>query len=223
MSPRNSPEAICSLLEATNSHHIVSQASLASLISKVRAELDSKLYALQVDELPSLTSVFPTLADGGVDTKIEPYPTTGKPHHPDDLVVYIHSSGSTGHPKPVPQMQKQVLNWCCSGTLTNAIIIVRDLGVFVSYPRKRARPRDSMGRRTSSDISYHWVLHAVVRPTSQWTWCRYVYSASSLISSRTEPEECPGNGSCNWVHWNHHSPRVHRGKRAQTTSKFARC
>lgn len=223
MSPRNSPEAICSLLEVTNSHHIISQTSLAPLISKVRAELHSKQCTLQVDELPSLTSVFPTLADGGVDTEIEPYPNSGKPHHPDDLVVYIHSSGSTGHPKPVPQRQKQVLNWCCSGAPTNIIHIILNSGVFASYYRERTRPRDSVGCWTSSNIPYHWILHAVVRPISQRLWRRYVYPTSSRISNRTEPEECLGNGSCNRIHGNNYSSRVHRGERIQTISTFTWC
>ncbi|KAF7794887.1 hypothetical protein EIP86_006030 [Pleurotus ostreatoroseus] len=99
------------MLEQSNSHCIISQSSLSPIISKVLAEMKTKQYALQVDELPSLYLVFPTL-DGGVDTAVDPFPASGKPHHPDDLVMYIHSSGSTGFPKPIPQKQKQVLDWC---------------------------------------------------------------------------------------------------------------
>lgn len=112
------------MLEKTNAHRVVSQPSLAPLISKVREELDSKQFALQVDELPSLQSVFPTLADGGVDTEVVPYPASSKPHDPEDIVLYIHSSGSTGFPKPVPQRQKQVLNWCDAGTQPDEAVIL---------------------------------------------------------------------------------------------------
>ncbi|KAJ3525806.1 hypothetical protein NM688_g8348 [Phlebia brevispora] len=117
MSPRNSPEAIYSMLEKTNSHRVVSQSSLAPLISKVRGLTEADSYTLQVDEMPSLQSVFPFL-ETGIDTDVEPYPASSRPHHPDDLVVYIHSSGSTGYPKPIPQRQKQVLNWCSSAVIT---------------------------------------------------------------------------------------------------------
>ena len=102
------------MLEKVASHRILSQSSLAPLTSKVLAEMESKGYILHVDDLPALVSVFPSLGASGVDTEVELYPSSGKPHDPDDLVLYIHSSGSTGFPKPIPQRQKQTLNWCCS-------------------------------------------------------------------------------------------------------------
>lgn len=103
------------MLEKTSSHHIISQASLAPLIAKVRAELDSKHHALRVDELPTLHSIFPFLAEGGIDDDVKPYPASSKPFDMNDVALYIHSSGSTGHPKPIPQRHTAVLDWCCSG------------------------------------------------------------------------------------------------------------
>ena len=32
-----------------------------------------------------------------------------------DICTYIHSSGSTGYPKPIPQRHRQSLDWCLSG------------------------------------------------------------------------------------------------------------
>ncbi|KZT19307.1 hypothetical protein NEOLEDRAFT_976969 [Neolentinus lepideus HHB14362 ss-1] len=30
----------------------------------------------------------------------------------DDICMYLHSSGSTGFPKAIPQMNKAILDWC---------------------------------------------------------------------------------------------------------------
>ncbi|KAF9814140.1 hypothetical protein IEO21_05278 [Rhodonia placenta] len=113
MSPRNSPPAVASMMERTRCRHIISQSTFAALTDAVCATLpygDS----VRVDNLPPLIDVFPSLA-ASVDTPAKSsgaYPSSGRISAPDDIVLYLHSSGSTGHPKPIPQTNKTLLHWC---------------------------------------------------------------------------------------------------------------
>ena len=101
------------MLEKTKSHHVISQPALAPLIMKTRTLLNADNYALRAEELPDLYKIFPTLADAS--DFVIPYPA--RPTRPtmDEICVYIHSSGSTGFPKPIPQAHRQVLDWSTSG------------------------------------------------------------------------------------------------------------
>ena len=69
------------MLEKTDSHFVISQPTLAPLIAKVRAELDSKQYTLRVDELPDLYATFPTL--NSEPDVVEAYPSSGKQYSMD--------------------------------------------------------------------------------------------------------------------------------------------
>ena len=103
------------MLEKTGCHRILSQPSLDHLIHQVKEELDMQNYALQVDELPALYDIFPSLSASADSSPPEPYPAAPA-HHPDDLVMYIHSSGSTGFPKPIPFTQRLMIQWVNSST-----------------------------------------------------------------------------------------------------------
>lgn len=116
MSPRNSAPAVINMLEATSCHRIISQPDLAPLVSGVKAQLDEKQYELKVDDLPSLTQIFPDIHDGGCVAPCIPYPRSSKPHDMEDIVLYLHSSGSTGLPRAIPQRHINILHWCNSGT-----------------------------------------------------------------------------------------------------------
>ncbi|KZT70541.1 acetyl-CoA synthetase-like protein [Daedalea quercina L-15889] len=111
MSPRNSAPAIASMLERIQCHRIVSQPAFDGLIASTRAALPSD-YAIQIDEAPTLLSVFPSLALHPQDVP-EPAPYPSPPEEPSltSVAFYLHSSGSTGHPKPVPQTHEFVRNW----------------------------------------------------------------------------------------------------------------
>ena len=102
MSPRNSAPAIVQLLKQTTCHRIISQQSFRPLLTDVLDELSTESWALTIEDLPDIETIFPTLY--GKETKglVVPYPTreTIDKH---DIAFYIHSSGSTGFPKPVPQ------------------------------------------------------------------------------------------------------------------------
>ncbi|KAI6017888.1 hypothetical protein EDC04DRAFT_2607953 [Pisolithus marmoratus] len=104
VSPRNSSAAIISLLKATKARRLIAtQGSLGGLISGVKrklAALGDKAYDLQIDEPPTLATVYPYMSEETIHSPFVPYPK-GEINN-DDIMFYIHSSGSTGFPKPVP-------------------------------------------------------------------------------------------------------------------------
>ena len=113
MSPRNSAPAVCHMLDATLCERIISQESLVPLVDQVRADREAKGQHLHVEEIPSLSVVFPTLAspqqNGGAP--FQPYPTSERPVDVNSLSFYLHSSGSTGFPKSVPFTHHYILTF----------------------------------------------------------------------------------------------------------------
>ena len=100
------------MLQKTSCHRIVSQAAFAPVIAEVQAELKKNGGDLIVDELPALQQIFPEFGPSSPETAVDPFPALAKAPRPDDIVLYLHSSGSTGFPKPIPQRQVTVLQWC---------------------------------------------------------------------------------------------------------------
>ncbi|CAL1703617.1 unnamed protein product [Somion occarium] len=119
MSPRNSPEAICNMLHKTGCRRIITQPSVSSLVITLKDQMSSKGHTIRVDDLLALRTVFPGLQRGTttITDTVEPYPPSSRQVQPDDIVLYIHSSGSTGFPKPIPQTQKITLQWCMTREL----------------------------------------------------------------------------------------------------------
>ncbi|KAI0942043.1 putative NRPS-like protein biosynthetic cluster [Taiwanofungus camphoratus] len=113
MSQRNSAPAIASLMQHTGCHRIVSQPTLALLTDAVRNTLPSD-FDVQVDDLPALADVFPALASSFDPPSSAPGPYPPAPHasSPSDVILYLHSSGSTGLPKPVPMTHTIIIHWC---------------------------------------------------------------------------------------------------------------
>ncbi|KAF8953018.1 putative aminoadipate reductase [Flammula alnicola] len=88
ISPRNTAAAVVHLLQSTSCHHLVTTAStLKDLLDGVQAELNANApdYDLVIDKYLQLG--------------------------PSDLAMYLHSSGSTGFPKAIPQTHGTLVNW----------------------------------------------------------------------------------------------------------------
>ena len=101
-------------------HRIISRSSTSALVSTVKAQMNSIDYEVQVDVLPALSDFYPRLGTTKADdAPVEPYPPSNKPIDPDRVVMYIHSSGSTGFPKPIPHTEKITLQWCQTCELTH--------------------------------------------------------------------------------------------------------
>ncbi|KAL1658228.1 amp-CoA ligase, partial [Schizophyllum commune] len=101
ISPRLSPPAVANLLRVSQCHRLVTtQYTLRPLIDTLRKELSSG-YELAVSEVPALGVVFPHLAEEDASQAFEVYPEPTVPPSPEDILIYLHSSGSTGFPKAV--------------------------------------------------------------------------------------------------------------------------
>ncbi|KAF9463989.1 putative nonribosomal peptide synthetase [Collybia nuda] len=116
ISPRLSPPAVAHLLKKTSCHRLIAtQDTLRGLISGVKAELakDDAQFELSVEEVPNIRQVFPKLGAEVADDPFERYPTL--PVSIELPVMYLHSSGSTGFPKPVPLTHQAFLDWVSYG------------------------------------------------------------------------------------------------------------
>ena len=99
------------------SHRLVATCdTLRDLIEDVKMEIFAKdpTYELSIEELPALDVIFPRL---GVESKRDPfipYPALEIRPAITDVCMFLHSSGSTGLPKTIPQSHKTILNWAAS-------------------------------------------------------------------------------------------------------------
>ena len=85
----------------------------------VKEEIFAKdpTYELSIEELPALDTIFPRL---GREVKKDPFSSyPARQIRPDlsEVCLYLHSSGSTGPPKVIPQRQEVLINWAASRRL----------------------------------------------------------------------------------------------------------
>ncbi|KAJ7246827.1 acetyl-CoA synthetase-like protein [Mycena haematopus] len=114
ISPRNSPTAVVNLLRKTGCHRMVSTCTtLDALLVGVKEELlqTDPTYALTILEAPALGQVYPNLGTETADSAFDPYPTSTYRPEWDAVGLYLHSSGSTGLPKAIPETNKILWQW----------------------------------------------------------------------------------------------------------------
>jgi len=120
MSPRNSAPAIIDMLRKTNCHRmIVSQHSLRDLVSAIRAELSQgeKAYQLSIEEPLRLTAIYPYTGIEAVTSPSVSFQKAENGPEKKDVMFYLHSSGSTGFPKPIPVTYLTANHYCLMGEL----------------------------------------------------------------------------------------------------------
>ncbi|KAJ3773057.1 putative aminoadipate reductase [Lentinula raphanica] len=103
ISPRNSSPALAHLIQATSAHRVLTtHNTLRSVADGLKAELDSinPTYELHVEEAPTLQDAFPFLGREVADDPFIPISQQSSPQD-SDKGIYLHSSGSTGFPKPI--------------------------------------------------------------------------------------------------------------------------
>lgn len=113
MSPRNAAAAIIKMMKETNCHRLLTTyQTLRPLVDEINNTLKSTepSFELLVDEVPPLFDIFPKLGKETAEDPFVEYPTG--PRLPlDDVLLYLHSSGSTGFPKTITQTFRTMLHW----------------------------------------------------------------------------------------------------------------
>ncbi|KAJ7737565.1 putative aminoadipate reductase [Mycena metata] len=120
LSPRNSSAATAKLLTDVGCHQILATPfTLAPLLKEVRELLEQSSYAISIEEIPTTESVFPYL---GRETAPDPFvecDTVIDDVQLSSVAFYLHSSGSTGLPKTIPQTQQSIIHWCTLQCITD--------------------------------------------------------------------------------------------------------
>ncbi|OJA19382.1 hypothetical protein AZE42_08273 [Rhizopogon vesiculosus] len=116
MSPRNSAPAVINMMEKTNCHRLITtRNSLGSLIDGIKTDFASQgteTSQLQIDEVPALRDLYPALVRDSPNQAFFPYlPPTSRSSE-NDILFYLHSSGSTGFPKSIPMTNLTTIHWC---------------------------------------------------------------------------------------------------------------
>lgn len=110
VSPRNSPAAIMNMIRKTRCSRIVTVHNThQTLMNAIRREASS--LELTIDEIPALSHAFPKLGRECASDPFVPYPSPTLPPDLDSTAVYLHSSGSTGFPKPIPFSHRTQIKW----------------------------------------------------------------------------------------------------------------
>ncbi|KAJ3715279.1 hypothetical protein DFJ43DRAFT_1007325 [Lentinula guzmanii] len=103
ISPRNSSAALVHLIRKTSTHRILmTQTTLQGVVDGLKAELHTvdPTYELNIEEVPTLQDAFPHLGREVAEDPFTPISPTFSPKDT-DKGIYLHSSGSTGFPKPI--------------------------------------------------------------------------------------------------------------------------
>ncbi|KIJ04291.1 hypothetical protein PAXINDRAFT_94863, partial [Paxillus involutus ATCC 200175] len=116
VSPRNSAAAVADMMKKTNCSRIVTlDHAHHDLIDGIREEIPDR--ELIIDELPTLTYAFPKLGNEVESDPFYPYPAAASRPDLDRPAIYIHSSGSTGFPKPIAHSYKVQIHWMKQRTI----------------------------------------------------------------------------------------------------------
>ncbi|KII87501.1 hypothetical protein PLICRDRAFT_257848 [Plicaturopsis crispa FD-325 SS-3] len=117
ISQRNSAAAVIDLLRNTNCHRIiVTRSSLRALFDEIEVEIATKgePFELEISEAPAFDLLYPCLGRETSSDPFDEYPEPALDRRPklSDILLYLHSSGSTGFPKPIPQSHLSMIQWC---------------------------------------------------------------------------------------------------------------
>ncbi|KAF7341009.1 Acetyl-CoA synthetase-like protein [Mycena sanguinolenta] len=108
ISHRNTTTAIFHLLKNTSSHRVLTTKGSARLLETVAT--NNAVYELSIEEIPLLGQIYPHLGHETTEHQFVPYPSPTTSISLDDVALYLHSSGSTGLPKPIPQTHRNLIH-----------------------------------------------------------------------------------------------------------------
>ncbi|TFK19455.1 acetyl-CoA synthetase-like protein [Coprinopsis marcescibilis] len=104
ISPRNSPAAIAHLVKELDVRHI-----LVGQEPKVQGLASEALKRLSTSIVQPQTSNMPLFDDLYGQPKVSPQDIVYERRGINDVIIYLHSSGSTSHPKPIPITNRRFL------------------------------------------------------------------------------------------------------------------
>ncbi|KAK7007684.1 acetyl-CoA synthetase-like protein [Favolaschia claudopus] len=108
ISHRNSTAAILHLLNDTNTHRLLTtHKSLGHLADELSRD---SAYELSFEEVPLLGQLYPHLGRETAEANFAPYPDPVTPIPVDNVALYLHSSGSTGFPKSIPETHRALIH-----------------------------------------------------------------------------------------------------------------
>lgn len=103
------------MLQKISCHRVLTtHASLSPLLAGITS-LTPTDFPVSIEEIPTLAQCYPYLGRETYSDTFVPYPVLQGPQGMNDVILYIHSSGSTGLPKPIPQTNTTVLHWYSLG------------------------------------------------------------------------------------------------------------
>lgn len=121
ISPHVPLKAIVNLLQTTSCTRIVTTPALRFFITKLLAALTSShpdsARKLQVNHAPGVREVYPFLGMESVDSPFTPFTMDINATTPEEVYMYMHSSGSTGWPKSIAHSRRALAGWCGRGYL----------------------------------------------------------------------------------------------------------
>ncbi|KZP19238.1 acetyl-CoA synthetase-like protein [Athelia psychrophila] len=134
ISPRNSAEAVAEMLQKSGCHRVLSShASLGVIVAQIAALVPPE-HSLSIQEVPTLAQCYPALGHETASDAFTPYPAPSVPPEKDEVVLILHSSGSTGHPKPIPHTNRAILGWCALESVVNVRRTSRISEMHFSFP-----------------------------------------------------------------------------------------
>lgn len=145
-------------MKKTNCHRIVAtQDTLQELIMGVKDEFATSGTAQpQIDEVPALSELYPILGKETIEDPFEEYPSAVRSPIT-AMAAYLHSSGSTGMPKPIPQTYETFIAWAkCRVYLYHLFIDIFLMAVYFPACVNRLREQDSSLRLAGMHLpSFH--------------------------------------------------------------------
>ncbi|KAJ7447946.1 hypothetical protein B0H11DRAFT_1823264 [Mycena galericulata] len=122
--------AVAQLLRKSSCHRLLTTGTtLAPLIRGIEDELKllDPAFVLTIEEIPSLSQLYPNLVSKTTSSEFSEYVPNYTKVSLDDICLYLHSSGSTGFPKPIAHTHKTLLHW-------SQFSFVTDIHHYVNSP-----------------------------------------------------------------------------------------
>ncbi|KAJ7141650.1 putative aminoadipate reductase [Mycena filopes] len=120
LSPRNSAAATAKLLADVGCRQVLATSfTVAPLLTEVKEIFKQRKYAFTVADIPSTEAIFPRLGREVFADPFVPYESCVSEAPLSSVAFYLHSSGSTGLPKTIPQTHQSILHWCTFECITD--------------------------------------------------------------------------------------------------------